>query len=61
MAKGMLESAGIKCLLVGENVNNLMPAAFGVRLQVQAKDEAPALELLAQPAGSDVIEDIAEQ
>lgn len=60
MAKGMLESAGIECLLVGENVNNLLQAAFRVRLQVQAEDEAPALELLAHPAGSDVIEDIAE-
>jgi len=46
MAKGMLESAGVECFLVGENVNNLMPAAFRVRLQVKAEDESAALELL---------------
>jgi hypothetical protein len=46
MAKGMLESAGLDCFLVGENVNNLMPAAFGVRLQVKAEDESAARELL---------------
>jgi hypothetical protein len=60
MAKGMLESAGIECLLSGENVNNLMQAAFRVTLQVRQEDETPALELLAQPAGGDVIEDTGE-
>ena len=60
MAKGMLESAGIECLLAGENANNLLQAAFRVRLQVRQEDEAPALELLAKPAGGDVAENIAE-
>ena len=48
MAKGMLESAGIECFLVGENANQLLPAAFRVRLQVRVEDEAAARELLAQ-------------
>jgi len=46
MAKGMLESAGVECLLVGENVNNLLQAAFRVRVQVRVEDEAAARELL---------------
>jgi len=53
LAKGMLESAGVECMLVGENVNNLLQAAFRVRLQVRAEDEAAARELMAQPAGED--------
>jgi len=53
LAKGMLESAGVECMLVGENVNNLLQAAFRVRLQVQSEDEAAARELLSQPAGED--------
>jgi hypothetical protein len=48
MARGMLESAGVECLLVGENVNNLLPSAFRVRVQVRAEDEAAARELLAE-------------
>jgi hypothetical protein len=51
IAKGMLESAGVECFLVGENVNNLLQAAFRVRLQVRAEDEAAARELLAGTAG----------
>ena len=46
MAKGMLESAGVETFLVGENVNQLMPVAFRVRLQVRLEDEAGARELL---------------
>jgi hypothetical protein len=46
MAKGMLESAGVECFLVGENVNNLLGAAFRVRVQVRVEDEAAARELL---------------
>ena len=46
IAKGMLESAGVECLLVGENVNNLLGAAFGVRLRVRVADEPVARELL---------------
>jgi len=47
MARGMLESAGVECFLVGENVNNLLGAAFRVRLQVRVEDEGAARELLA--------------
>ncbi len=46
MAKGMLESAGVECFLVGENVNHLLGAAFRVRLQVRTEDRAAARELL---------------
>jgi hypothetical protein len=47
IAKGMLESAGIETFLVGENVNNLLQAAFRVRLQVRTEDERAAREFLA--------------
>jgi hypothetical protein len=56
MARGMLESAGVDCSLVGENVNNLMQAAFKVRLQVRQEDETAARELLAQPTGDSAAE-----
>lgn len=46
MARGLLESVGIESFLVGENVNNLLQAAFRVRLQVAAADEDAARELL---------------
>jgi hypothetical protein len=49
MAKGLLESSGVECFLVGENANNLIPAAFRVRLQVRLEDETAARELLADP------------
>jgi hypothetical protein len=49
MAKGLLESNGVECFLVGENANNLIQSAFRVRLQVRTEDEATARELLAQP------------
>jgi hypothetical protein len=52
IAKGMLESAGIETFLVGENVNNLLQAAFRVRLQVRAEDESAARTFLA-PAASE--------
>jgi hypothetical protein len=52
MAKGMLESAGVECFLVGENVNNLLQAAFRVRLQVRVEDEAAARELLESAGGT---------
>lgn len=47
LAKGLLESAGVRCQLVGENVNALMQGVFRVRLQVPEEDEATARELLA--------------
>jgi hypothetical protein len=57
MAKGMLESAGIECLLQGENANDLFPGALRVSVQVRESDEAAAQALLAdseleQPAGA---------
>lgn len=52
IAKGMLESAGVECFLVGENANNLIQAAFRVRLQVRVEDEVAARELIAEPAGN---------
>ena len=48
MAKGMLESEGIECFLVGANANALVPMAFRVRLQVQARDEEEARKLLEE-------------
>jgi hypothetical protein len=47
MAKGMLESAGIECLLAGEEANSLLQAAFAVNLQVREQDEVAASQLLA--------------
>jgi hypothetical protein len=46
LAKGLLSSVGIESFLVGENVNNLLQAAFRVRLQVRTDDQVAALELL---------------
>jgi hypothetical protein len=57
MAKGLLESAGVECTLVGENANNLIQAAFRVRLQVKEEDEAVAQELLARPVSDEALED----
>jgi hypothetical protein len=51
IAKGMLESAGIETFLVGENANNLIQAAFRVRLQVRVEDEVAARAFLAPAAG----------
>jgi hypothetical protein len=51
IAKGILDSAGVECFLVGENANNLLQAAFRVRLQVREQDEDAALTLLAQTSG----------
>ncbi|MEO8869671.1 MAG: DUF2007 domain-containing protein [Granulicella sp.] len=46
IAKGMLEAAGIECLLQGENANNMLALAFRARLKVRQRDEEAALELL---------------
>jgi hypothetical protein len=48
MAKGMLESAGIECLLAGEEANSLLQSAFSVSLQVREQDEEAARKLLAE-------------
>jgi hypothetical protein len=53
MARGMLEAAGIETFLVGENVNQLIPSAFRVWLQVRLEDEETALELLEPMNGED--------
>ena len=53
IARGMLESAGIETFLVGENVNNLLQAAFRVRLQVRMEDERAARAFLSPAAGLD--------
>jgi hypothetical protein len=53
MARGMLEAAGIETFLVWENVNQLIPSAFRVRLQVRVEDEEAALELLEPMNGED--------
>ncbi len=50
MAKGILESAGIKCFLLGENANSLLAFAFRVRLQVRRDEEEAARQLLAEGA-----------
>jgi len=50
MAKGMLESAGIECLLQGENANDLFPGALRVSVQVRESDETAAQALLADAA-----------
>lgn len=47
MVKGVLESSGIECFLLGENTNSLLGAAFYAQLQVHKKDEADALTILA--------------
>jgi hypothetical protein len=53
MARGMLEAAGVETFLVGESLNQLMPVAFRVRLQVRLEDEAGARELLDSAASGE--------
>jgi hypothetical protein len=53
MARGMLEAAGVETFLVGESLNQLMPVAFRVRLQVRVEDEAGARELLDSAASGE--------
>jgi hypothetical protein len=60
MAKGLLESSGVECFLVGENANNLLQSAFRVRLQVRLEEEAEARGLLAPGAGEGPGEGVAE-
>jgi hypothetical protein len=54
IARGLLESAGLECFLVGENVNNLLGAAFRVWLQVRTEDEGIAREMLG--SGGEAVE-----
>jgi hypothetical protein len=53
MARGMLEAAGVETFLVSESLNQLMPVAFRVRLQVRVEDEAGARELLDSAASGE--------
>jgi hypothetical protein len=46
LAKGMLEAAGVECILQGENANALYPGALRVKLQVRVDDEDTARFLL---------------
>jgi hypothetical protein len=48
LAKGVLESAGIRSFLQGENANSMLAFAFRARLQVERRDETAARELLAE-------------
>lgn len=52
VAKGGLESAGIECYLVDDNMVRIFVSTFtgGVRLQVKSEDLAPATEILDEPA-----------
>ena len=50
LAKGRLDSAGIRCFLVGENAGLLYGNGLdGVLLQVSAAEEADARAILADP------------
>ena len=60
IVKGMLESAGIECFLVGENANSMMPAAFRVRVQVAVEDEAAARGLIEGTADDKPAEGLAD-
>jgi hypothetical protein len=59
-ARGLLESSGVECFLVGENANNLLQSAFRVRLQVRLEDEVEARGLLAPVAAEGPGEGVAE-
>jgi predicted PP-loop superfamily ATPase len=52
VAKGSLESAGIECYLVDDNMVRIFVPTFteGVRLQVRPEDLAAATEILNEPA-----------
>jgi hypothetical protein len=51
VAKGSLESAGIECYLVDDNMVRIFVSTFteGVRLQAKPEDLAAALEILDEP------------
>lgn len=59
MAKGRLDSAGIRCFLTGENAGLLYGVGLdGVLLQVSAADEADARAILDDPGTSESDESI---
>ncbi|NYF79303.1 putative signal transducing protein [Granulicella arctica] len=51
IAKGLLEAAGIDCILQGENANNMLALAFRARLKVRQRDEEAAIALLEATEG----------
>jgi Putative prokaryotic signal transducing protein len=54
LAKGRLDSAGIRCFLAGENAGLLYGNGLdGVLLQVSAADEADARAILSDPGAAD--------
>jgi Putative prokaryotic signal transducing protein len=54
LAKGRLDSAGIRCFLAGENAGRLYGTGLdGVLLQVSAADEADALAILNDAGTTD--------
>ena len=54
MAKGRLDSAGIRCFLAGENAGLLYGNGLdGVLLQVSAAEEADARAILGDPGTPD--------
>jgi hypothetical protein len=54
MAKGRLDSAGIRCFLAGENAGLLYGNGLdGVLLQVSAAEEADARAILDDPGTTD--------
>jgi Putative prokaryotic signal transducing protein len=59
VASSALEAANIPVFLQGENANNMIPVAFGVRLQVRSQDEAAARAILADfEATPETLEDV---
>ncbi len=56
LARGMLEAAGVECILQGENANALYPGALRVKLQVRA-DEEDAARFLLQDAEREADDD----
>lgn len=58
MARGLLESAGLACVLAGGNLAHLMPRTFRMRLQVATADEATARELLEAPPEEDLDDEL---
>jgi hypothetical protein len=63
IAKGSLESAGIECHLVDDNMVRIFVSTFtgGVRLQVKPEDLAAATAILDEPAPSEAEIDEASQ
>jgi hypothetical protein len=64
LAQARLEGAGIRAYLMDESVASIDPflinAIGGVKLQVEAVDEEAARELLSQPLGDAVADDVDE-